>query len=107
MPIPDGCDQCPNNAKTPKTLLRSGVYVAIIAGVIAVLQCWDIRYGYDNTANMDNNPHTIKVGRVAEWTFSTKEADAFMMFGLGAIAMTALGIRFDNLIKFLPIGRSD
>jgi hypothetical protein len=107
MSIPDECGQCPNNAANApeqpvKVPYGVRVGVAIAAGLFLATQCYSVQYGRDVD---DLNPETVEIGHVGSWTIKTKEPNYLLAAGCGAIAMTALGIRFDNLVKFLPMNR--
>jgi hypothetical protein len=79
------------------------VGVAIASGLFLASQCYVIQYGYQD----DGNPNTVEIGRVGGWAFKTEKPNYLVAAACGAIAMTALGIRFDTLIKLIPGRRND
>lgn len=98
---PDGCDDCPDNASNSdrvKVPYPVRVGVAIASGLFLASQCYMVQYGYQD----DGDPNTTPIGSVGMWTFKTEKPNYLIAAGCGAVAMTALGIRFDTLIKLLP-----
>lgn len=102
-PTPEGCDDCPDNTRDKDEVeipyvVRGGV--AIVLLLIILSQCIFAQYGRDVG---DDDPTTIPIGHVGQWTIKTKEPNYILTGLLGGMAMTALGFNVEGFLKRLSL----